>query len=168
MLIIRTFLAFDETSSQTSQNRVAAVLLGGAVPSNLVGTEDSTFYVHYSQLATVEANWDLPTLGRYDVGANVFSFVAAETGDVVRSLTSPSLSQTLLDASYPGTFNSEKVVPIPVPNTSLVVNGRPVLPAIVTTWGSAAFQACTVYNGSLGVPSAANPPILPSGCKSTS
>ena len=79
-------------------------------------------------------------------------------------MTSPSLAQTLLDASYPGIFNSEKTAPLPIPNTSLVVNGRSVLPAIVETWGSAALQACTVYNGSLGVPSAKNPPVLPKGC----
>ena len=158
------YSAFDETASSTSQNRVVGILLGGAVPTDLVGTSDTAFYDHYSQLATVEANWDLPTLGRYDVGANVFSFVAQQTGDEVRALTSPSLAQTLLDASYPGIFNSEKTAPLPIPNTSLVVNGRSVLPAIVETWGSAALQACTVYNGSLGVPSAKNPPVLPKGC----
>ena len=157
-------IAFDETSSSTSQNRVVGILLGSAVPTALVGTSDTAFYDHYSQLATVEANWDLPTLGRYDVGANVFSFVAQQTGDAIRALTSPSLSQTLLDASYPGIFNSAKTAPLPIPNTTLVVNGRPVLPAIVQTWGSAALQACTVYNGSLGVPSAKNPPVLPKGC----
>jgi len=158
------FLTFDEVSTSNAQNRVVGILLGGAVPTSLVGTSDAAFYVHYSQLATVEANWGLPTLGRYDVGANVFAFVAQKTGDVIRSLTSPSLSQTLLDASYPGIFNSQKSAPLPIPNTSLVVNGRPVLPAIVQTWGSAALQACTVYNGSLGVPSANNPPVRPKGC----
>ena len=161
-----TLLAFDETASSTSQNRVVGILLGSAVPTDLVGTSDTAFYDHYSQLATVEANWDLPTLGRYDVGANVFSFVAQQTGDKIRTLTSPlaTLSETLLDASYPGIFNSEKTAPLPIPNTSLVVNGRSVLPAIVQTWGTAALQACTAYNGSLGVPSAKNPPVLPKGC----
>jgi acid phosphatase len=160
------YLAFDETETSNIQNRVVGILLGGAVPTDLVGTTDTNFYDHYSQLATVEANWDLPTLGRYDVGANVFAFVAEQTGDTIRSLTSPllSLSQTLLDSSYPGIFNSEKTAPIPIPKTSLVVNGRAVLPQIVETWGSAALQACAVYNGSLGVPSAKNPPVLPKGC----
>jgi acid phosphatase len=160
------FLTWDETATSTIQNRVVGILLGGAVPTNLIGTTDTNFYNHYSQIATVEANWDLPTLGRYDVGANVFSFVAAQTGDKIRSLTSPllSLAKTLLDSSYPGIFNSAKSAPIPVPNTTLVVNGRPVLPQIVKTWGSAALQACAGYNGSLGVPSAKNPPVLPKGC----
>jgi len=160
------FLTWDETATSTIQNRVVGILLGGAVPANLIGTTDTNFYNHYSQIATVEANWDLPTLGRYDVGANVFSFVAAKTGDKIRSLTSPllSLSKTLLDLSYPGIFNSAKSAPIPIPNTTLVVNGRPVLPQIVATWGSAALQACAGYNGSVGVPSAKDPPILPKGC----
>jgi len=160
------FITWDETATSTIQNRVVGILLGGAVPANLIGTTDTNFYNHYSQIATVEANWDLPTLGRYDVGANVFSFVAAKTGDKIRSLTSPllSLSKTLLDLSYPGIFNSAKSAPIPIPNTTLVVNGRPVLPQIVATWGSAALQACAGYNGSVGVPSAKDPPILPKGC----
>ncbi|KAF8812749.1 acid phosphatase [Phlegmacium glaucopus] len=157
-------LTFDETGTTTAQNRVAAILLGGAVPASLVGTSDTAFYDHYSEIATVEANWGLPTLGRYDVGANVFSFVAQHTGDVVRTLGSPSLSQTFLDSSYPGLFNSKTKRSLPVPNTTLVVNGRAVLPQIVQTWGSAALQACTVYNGSLGVPSGANPPVLHAGC----
>jgi acid phosphatase len=162
------FLTWDETETSTIANKVVGILLGGAVPANLVGTSDSAFYNHYSQIATVEANWDLPTLGRYDVGANVFSFVAAKTGDKIRTLSSPllPLSQTLLDSSYPGIFNSAKSAPIPVPNTTLVVNGRPVLPQIVETWGSSALQACTTYNGSLGVPSAKNPPVLIKGCSS--
>lgn len=159
-------IAWDETASSTTQNRVVGILLGGAVPANLIGTSDTNFYNHYSQIATVEANWNLPTLGRYDVGANVFSFVAAKTGDKIRSLTSPllPLSQTLLDSSYPGIFNSAKTAAIPIPNTTLVVNGRPVLPGIVATWGSATLQACAGYNGSVGVPSAKDPPILPKGC----
>ena len=96
----------------------------------------------------------------------MFSFVAETTGDTVRTLAAPlaTLSETVLDESYPGIFNSEKTAPIPIPNTSLVVNGRAVLPLVVKTWGSAALQACTAYNGSLGVPSAKNPPVLPKGC----
>lgn len=160
-----TLLAFDETGTQTIQNNVASVLLGGVIPADLVGTTDSAFYTHYSELATVEANWNLPTLGRYDVGSNVYSFVAAQTGDTVRTLGSPSLAQTYLDGSYAGVYNSKPSGIIPVPNTSLVVNGRAVLPAIVESWGTAALQACTVYNGSLEIPSASDPPPkLPAGC----
>ena len=155
-------LAFDENETYDEQNIVDTILLGNAVPSDLVGTQDSTFYTHYSDLATVEANWKLHTLGRYDVGANVFSFVAKETGDVIRTL--PNLDQTFLNSSYPGIFNTGPQAPLPIPNTSLVVDCRTVLPAIVKTWGSPALQKCTTYNGSVIVPSSANPPVLPAGC----
>ena len=45
-------------------NRVFSILLGGAVPESLHGTTDKQFYNHYSDIATVEANWNLHTLGR--------------------------------------------------------------------------------------------------------
>ena len=143
---------------------MANVLLGNAIPKHLIGTTDSNFYVHYSELSTVEANWDLPTLGRRDVGANVFAFVAQETHDKIQTLVNPPLSQTFLNTSYPGPFNSVNVTSLPVPNTKLVVNGRKVLESIVKIWGSPELQRCTPYTGSVEVPSGANPPVIPKGC----
>ncbi|KAF6783879.1 putative acid phosphatase, partial [Colletotrichum musicola] len=67
-----------------ARNHVAGILLGSAVPKELVGSKDPAFYNHYSELSSVEANWGLHTLGRWDVGANVWSFVARKTGDVIR------------------------------------------------------------------------------------
>jgi acid phosphatase len=157
-------LAFDENLSENLPNRVYAVLLGNAVPKHLIGTTDSAFYTHYSLISTVSANWDLPTLGRYDVGSNVFSFVAEQTHDEIRSLPSPGISGVLLNASYPGLFNSVTKIPLPIPNTKLVVNGRPVLPKVVETWGCPELQKCTVYTGSLVIPSGENPPVIPKGC----
>nr|BAD00139.1 acid phosphatase [Pholiota nameko]BAD00140.1 acid phosphatase [Pholiota nameko] len=157
-------LTFDENGTNSVANRIDTIVLGSAVPASLVGTQDATYYNHYSEIATVEANWDLHTLGRYDVGANVYSFVAAKTGDIVDAPTNPTLAKILLNLSYPGPFNSGASGPLPIPNTSLVVNGRTVLPAIASTWGSAALQKCTTYTGSVNVPSNSNPPILPSGC----
>jgi len=157
-------LTFDETGVDNIQNRVANILLGGAVPKHLIGTTDSNFYDHYSEISTVEANWDLPTLGRRDVGANVFAFVAQETHDSIRPLVNPPLSQTFLNSSYPGPYNSVNVTSLPIPNTSLVVNGRRVLDSIVKIWGSPELQKCTPYTGSVEVPSGTNPPVLPKGC----
>lgn len=37
-------MTFDENHSYTRQNRVFSILLGGAVPKELVGTTDSAFY----------------------------------------------------------------------------------------------------------------------------
>lgn len=157
-------LTFDENESSPEQNRVDSLLLGDVIPNHLRGTQDTWFYTHFSELATVQANWDLHTLGRYDVGANVFSFVAEKTGDKLRTPQSPPLSQTFLNGSYPGLFNSEKTAPLPIPNTKLVVNGRKVLPKVVKTWGAKDLQKCTVYHGTVEIPSGANPPVLPAGC----
>ncbi|KAF8181314.1 acid phosphatase [Pholiota molesta] len=157
-------LTFDENGTNSAANRVDTILLGSAVPASLVGTQDATYYNHYSELATVEANWGLHTLGRYDVGANVYSFVATQTGDIISAPTNPTLSKILLNLSYPGPFNTGTSGPLPIPNTSLVVNGRTVLPAIVSTWGTAALQKCTTYTGSVNVPSNSNAPVPPAGC----
>jgi Phosphoesterase family len=64
-------LTFDENETDTENNQVVAILLGGAVPQNLRGTKDDTFYTHYSLLSTVEANWDLGSLGRGDTNKYV-------------------------------------------------------------------------------------------------
>jgi len=152
-------LTFDENETYTTQNRVFSILLGGAIDPRLHGTTDSNYYDHYSELATVQANWDLHTLGRYDVGANVFSYVAEKTGDKVRKLS--DLSSTYLNQSYSGIFNSDpdSWAPAPVPNTELVWNGRTVSPLVKATWQ--AEQSKTYYDGSLEVPSFSNPPKYP-------
>jgi len=148
-------ITFDETETYTIQNRVFSVLLGDAVPESLVGTSDAAYYNHYSEIATVEANWGLHTLGRYDVGANVFSHVASATGDVIRTWTAtPPLSGRYFNTSYPGVFNSETTAPIPAPNTSLVQNGRTVLPLVASTWGS--LQSGTKYQNQIETPDGLN------------
>lgn len=145
-------ITFDESETYTIQNRVFSILLGDALPSDLVGEKDATFYDHYSELATVEANWDLHTLGRWDVGANVFKFVAEKTGDEVREWTgTPGLANTFLNASYPGIFNNLLWARQPVPNSGLVVNGRTVLPSIREEWGSRVNES--YYRGQLEIPS---------------
>jgi len=144
-------ITFDENETFTIQNRVFSVLLGDAVPQHLINTTDSTFYDHYSELATVEANWDLHTLGRWDVGANVFKLVAEHTGDQIRSWEgTPDQASTFLNLSYPGIFNSLTFAPQPVPNSKLVVNGRTVLPLIQDEWLSQVNES--YYRGQLEIP----------------
>ncbi|KAI2487765.1 Phosphoesterase domain containing protein [Pyrenophora tritici-repentis] len=77
-------ITFDENDSYAKKNHVVAILLGDAIPAHLIGTTDTAYYNHYSGLATAEANWNLHTLGRWDVGANVFGVMAEKTGDTVR------------------------------------------------------------------------------------
>lgn len=150
-------LTFDETETYTQQNNVLAILLGDAIPSSLVGTKDNNFYQHYSQLSTVEANWGLHHLGRWDVGANVFSCVAAATGDVVRQWSGPvPFKNAFFNQSYPGPLNLPNAAPYAMPNTSVVYAGRSILPAIA----NAACPGCqaSYYTDTLEVPDGLRPP----------
>jgi len=58
-------ITFDENETYSTQNRVFSILLGDSIPQELVGTTDSHYYNHYSEISTVEANWGLYTLGRW-------------------------------------------------------------------------------------------------------
>lgn len=154
-------ITFDETETYTIQNNIFSVLIGDSIPSNLVGTTDSNYYNHYSEIATVEANWNLHTLGRWDVGANVFANVAKHTGDKLRQWTagesSPVFYDMYFNTSYPGIFNSETFAIQPAPNTNIEMNGRTVLPAIKSEWESK--QSQTYYSSELEVPDGAYPPV---------
>ena len=109
-------------------------------------------------MATVEANWGLHHLGRWDVGANVFSCVAAKTGDVVRKWTGPvPFSNAYFNQSYPGPLNVPNVAPYAMPNTSVVYAGRSILPAIA----NAPCPLCqpSYYTDTLEVPDGLRPPM---------
>ncbi|KAK9475886.1 phosphoesterase family-domain-containing protein, partial [Lipomyces japonicus] len=127
-------LTFDENETYSIANRVFALLLGGVVSDELKGTTDSNFYNHYSELSTVEANWDLPNLGRGDADANVFSIVANDTSINVQSVDYSSIFN---NHSIPGFYNDD-TIPIPPPNVNAVnKNGQGVLPAISSVWAEA-------------------------------
>ncbi|KAH9033231.1 phosphoesterase family-domain-containing protein [Lactarius deliciosus] len=124
-------LTFDENENSGVNNQIWSVLLGGAVPAALHGTTDSTFYTHYSSLSTVQANWALGSLGRFDTNktlANVYSPVAAAVGytnQVVNPI--PILSKS---GTEPGPLNPNPalVTPYPPPDTSAVgAGGGPVI-----------------------------------------
>lgn len=125
---------FDENETDTIGNRVMTILISDVMPPGLNGTEDSNFYSHYSVISTMEANWDLNHLGRWDTFANVFSFVADVTGDVVRAPDVP-LTDVFLNQSYPGAFAMTNIGPMPAPNVSGIVNGRTILPDVLAQWG---------------------------------
>lgn len=151
-------VTFDENETYTIQNKVFSILIGDAVPKKLVGTVDGSYYNHYSEIATVEANWGLHTLGRFDVGANVFSFVAEKTHDQVKKWTGTPLSQFFFNASYPGIFNSVATAwsAQPVPNLEDECNGRSVLPAIQKYWKG---KKGTYYKNVLEIPDGSHPPV---------
>lgn len=151
-------VTFDENSSYAIQNRVLAILLGDAVPTGLVGTTDAAFYNHYSELATVQANWGLDTLGRWDAGANVFGFVAEQTGDVVREY--PGLAGRYYNQSYDGVFNDAPSFAVyPAPNVTVESpSGRTVLPAIKEKWTGS--ENPVYYADTVEVNDGLNPPAL--------
>jgi hypothetical protein len=140
-------LTFDETETYTVNNRVLTILLGGAVPENLRGTTDSTYYTHYSLLSTVEANWGLGSLGRGDTNkyvsrslltlarstynpttshrtlSNVFSFVANATGYTNVDISGDAIPLTNATGTINGPLNPNQYVPFTAPNTSAVGAG---------------------------------------------
>jgi hypothetical protein len=64
--------AFDESENYFNNNQVFSILLGDAVPASSHGTSNSTAFNHYSQMATVENNWNLGNLGLNDATATPF------------------------------------------------------------------------------------------------
>ncbi|KAF8126676.1 phosphoesterase family-domain-containing protein [Mycena galopus ATCC 62051] len=124
-------VTFDETETYTIQNTVYALLLGGAVPLSDRGTTDDTLYTHYSSLTTVQANWDLQSLGRQDTVpgvSNIFEFVAEKTGHKNTILPANEVPQFNLTGVASGPLASNYYVPFAAPNVKAkTVTGRPVL-----------------------------------------
>ncbi|KAK2606154.1 hypothetical protein QQS21_003437 [Conoideocrella luteorostrata] len=153
-------VTWDENEKYAARNNILGILLGDAVPKELVGTEDKSFYNHYSEIASVSANWDLPTLGRWDVGANVFKMVADKTGDKIRKWTSEQQLQSMYwNWSYAGVFNEEGGNHAwPKPNLDLdkSYNGRPILQAIKDAYKDS--DAPSYYKDSVEVPDGLHPP----------
>lgn len=125
---------FDEDETYTIGNRVMTILISDVMPTELIGTQDDSFYTHYSVISTMEANWGLNHLGRWDTWANVFSWVANITGDIVRAPDVP-LEEVFLNQSYPGAFALTYWGPMPAPNVSGIVNGRTIFPEVLEQWG---------------------------------
>ncbi|KAI9449085.1 phosphoesterase family-domain-containing protein [Lactarius psammicola] len=124
-------LTFDENKNNAVNNQIWAALLGGAIPTALHGTTDSTFYTHYSSLSTVQANWALGSLGRFDTNktlANVYSPVASAVGYTNQAVSPiPILNKS---GTEPGPLNPNPslVTPYPAPDTSAVgAGGGPVI-----------------------------------------
>jgi acid phosphatase len=133
-------LTFDETSTSNKddkRNRVFSILLGGAVPLNLTGSTDSTVYTHYSTIASVSANWALPSLGRWDCGANIFKFVADQIGYTNWEFHNRDL---YINVSLPGPLSTghysgyRRAWPVPVTD-QMCAAGNGVLKSIVDAYG---------------------------------
>jgi acid phosphatase len=151
-------VTFDENASYAQHNRILALLLGDAVPNNLVGTSDANFYNHYSEIASAEANWGLNTLGRWDVGANVWKIVADATGDTIREWSGPiPLDQMYWNQSYSGVFNNKPAGSVyPKPNLSITRAGRTVAPVVAEQWKGSNHPS--YYEDKIEVPDGLHPP----------
>ncbi|EKV06789.1 Phosphate-repressible acid phosphatase [Penicillium digitatum] len=97
-------LTFDETGNYSHPNRIFSFLVGGAIPEHLKGTTDDTFYTHYSIIASLSANWGLPSLGRWDCGANLLEMVAEKTGYVNWKVDA---SNAYVNQTYPGPLSTK-------------------------------------------------------------
>ncbi|KAH6654882.1 acid phosphatase [Truncatella angustata] len=153
-------VTFDENETYTIQNKIFGILLGDAVPAELVGTSDENYYNHYSEISTVSANWDLHTLGRFDVGANVFKLVADKTGDSVREWHGEiELENRYFNYSYAGHFNTHggnTRYPGPNLGSCSKPHNRTILPSIQQTWQGN--PAPVYYDFKLEIPDGLNPP----------
>lgn len=131
-------VTFDESETYTIKNHVWALLLGSAIPEELRGTTDNTFYTHYSCLSTVENNWDLYNLGRGDVNtnySNVFQFVADKTG-FQNVIISPE-NIPYLNFTASGYFDTSNPGPIPAVLNVPGAGGKGLLPSLKGVNGSA-------------------------------
>ncbi|KAI1167391.1 acid phosphatase phoa [Nemania serpens] len=152
-------ITFDENETYTAQNKVLGILLGDSIPRHLVGTTDSHYYNHYSEISTVSANWGLHTLGRWDVGANVFKVVADQTGDAVRPWDGKvELSDMYFNWSYAGVFNNGGGNQrYPKPNLDTTGKSRrTVLPSVKKAWKCS--RAPAYYNDKVAIPDGQHPP----------
>ncbi|KAF2815149.1 phosphoesterase-domain-containing protein [Mytilinidion resinicola] len=126
-------LTFDENEHYETPNKVFSLLLGGAVPESLKGLMDNTFYTHYSALSSLEANFDLPSLGRWDCGANIFELVAKKTGYANYAVDTTNL---WFSSSYPGPLSPMDAKAWPAPNTNAkCAAGNGVLEKVMSVWG---------------------------------
>ena len=124
-------ITFDENETYGEQNTVFSILLGGVISDDLKGTTDSTFYNHYSQIASAEANWDIYHLGRNDVTANIWSSLADAVGVTNEDVDTKYLVN---NETYHGYLYDDKIA-IPAPNISATnVVGNSILPAISSVW----------------------------------
>ncbi|KZO94334.1 hypothetical protein CALVIDRAFT_484484 [Calocera viscosa TUFC12733] len=122
-------LTFDENETYGEENFVWALFFGGAVPQSLWGTQDNTFYSHYSSLSSVEANWGLGNLGRGDVNktmSNVYDFLLS-AGINYTNVAVPNPPLTNLTTTIPGPENPTLYVPFlaPVNASGLGAGGGP-------------------------------------------
>lgn len=155
-------VTFDENETCKDINRVYNLLLEGAIDKSLHGTTESMYFNHYSAISSVSANWDVPSLGRWDCGANNLRPVADCLGYEIANVS--SYKGMWWNSSYPGPLNEkETTAGWPRPDTEAeCTSGREVLPSVVDVWGESRDSynyMCTLMMTALMLRRRACPPL---------
>ncbi|KAI9431899.1 hypothetical protein H4582DRAFT_2102701 [Lactarius indigo] len=126
-------LHLDETETFAINNRILALLLGGAHHESARGTVDSTYYTHCSSPPTVETNWDLVSPGsgdmnKYVLRSRIFPktnlvFVADATGYTNLDVSLADISLTNITGTISDPLNVQYYVPITASNAPAVGAG---------------------------------------------
>lgn len=113
-------LTFARASSRTGPNKVMTLLLGDMHDWHR-GTVDHTYYDHYSIPASTQANFNLPSLGRYDCSANVFYRINRKAK--ISSKKNPHITENYNQGPYTG-YLSDDNVDLPIPNLNCEGRGH--------------------------------------------
>lgn len=127
-------ITFDENESYNKQNKVWALILGGSINDAYHNTTDNTYYTHYSELSTIENNWNLHNLGRNDTNdngnANVFQVVANKTGYKNKDV---NISHQKFNMPISGFLDDQSSLPN-INCSAVGTNGKGVLDNIKSVW----------------------------------
>lgn len=150
-------VTFDENKSHNKKNKVWALLLGGIIENSHLNTSDNTYYTHYSELSTVENNWNLHNLGRNDTNnngnANVFQVLAQKSG---YSNIFVDTTNQYFNKPIPGYWSGLKILP-EINCSAIGTSEKGVLTTIKNTWcnnrekmnSTQASQASTAISNSI-------------------
>ncbi|KAJ5261178.1 hypothetical protein N7478_011773 [Penicillium angulare] len=116
-------LTFDEDNIYINDNHIFSVLVGGAVPQQLKGTKDNTFYTHDSTIASIVAKKS--GYANYEVNKTYLAFNQTYPGPL--SVGDTTVSNT-------STFITEWPVPITDSNEKCSA-GHGILDVVKKTYG---------------------------------
>lgn len=129
-------ITFARSSDKTGPNHVFSLLLGDMHKSQR-GSSDKTYYDHYSIPASTIANFDLPSLGRHDCNANVFSIINYKAHQ--KNEQNPEIPNDYNQGPFTG-YLSDESVQLPVPNLNCEGRGHSgILKRVKKVWKKASY-----------------------------
>lgn len=130
-------LTFARSSSRNGPNKVYTLILGD-IHKDLRGTTESKYYDHYSIPASTQANFDLPSLGRYDCSANVFSVINKKAH--IKSDKNPQITDNYNQGPYAGYLSDDSLL-LPKPNLNCEGRGHSgLLRRVKKIWKKASYS----------------------------